>query len=786
MLGPIASKIYLEAPSTQNTSLHLANIIMIGPKGAGKTSLVRCLHDNQFRQREQPTVLFDFPSQYCELTSHRAWLHSSQALVYDNELARVVIGSLLKESTQQKFEDIPPPLPPLIRPRPASIHLDIPPSLPLRPRPHRMSMLVESNSAGHYPMKVSGSHPDGFNVPSPTSPKTKHSAIKRRFSLTKLFRRTSSNSLLSSTHHNMTDNKSQLTPPSSPPLPIRSASISCFPEPEFISAIPVSLMEKLRNKLRDCMSGSLPPEVYGRLIDVPNHLGTEFFKHLLLTKCSIIVAVFDTSLEDPAKNLLDELTSLFSISTPPTNISIMLVGTHSNCHSSHAVAKQRLNQVRQAVRDSPFGDYLVNGNFIVSCESVFDQSAIEDVKKYIVDLVKRKYHIEVPLRWLRCVRRFQSLSSSGQYFISLSEAKSVIKEVCMVTSSEEVQAILQFLHDHLVIICNPQHDSIQSAVITNPQWLLESCSKLLGLAAPSIEASIPDELKLDHQLVTSQGILTDHLLEYICPSTPKAVKQDMLVFLNSLELIGLHQVVRSSLVSPCQSERNLVTSPFTSPPPTPSLTSPSSNIIGIVIPSVIHEPLPDNITPSSLESLYFVSSHEHCPLSLIFLRLLTRCLLTHHSFNSLYRDAGCFLINPHTVLLIQKKTDSISVSLHPSRNPPSSPSLSLSSSSSSATYMPSIETVLTVLMFIEPAISDICHTWCPGVQFKQAFRCLCNPSSIHYMLVDESISPRQLVKCQLGSFVSLPVKANPWFGEEISLACGLEQQLEDDDDEGES
>ena len=801
MVGPVASKIYLEAPATQKATLHLANLVVIGPKGAGKTSLVRCLRGGQFRQREQPTALFDVPLCYCELVSHKPWELSLSGLVYDNELARVVIDNLLKESSPKEgighlregghfkaSSDSPPPLPPPIPTslkRPASIHLSTPPPLPTRPRPQRMSMLLESSSAADWPMKLSGSHPEGLNVispTSPTSPPSKRSSIKRRFSLSRLFRKSSTtNSHVTNNSHSVSKvSKQEATPPSSPLFPVRSSSVPGFSEPPFVSAIPDNLMSKLKDKLRDCMSGSLPPEVYGRLIDVPSQLGNCFFKGLLLTKSSVVIAVFDTSLDDPAKELLRELHSLLSLS--PSLVSIVLVGTHSDCHSSFAVAKQRLNEVRQAVKESPFGRYLANGNFIVSCSSIFDQSTIEDVKKYVVDLVKSKCQSEVPLRWLRCIRRFQSLSGNGQYFISLTEARGIIKELCMVSNTEEVEDIIKFLHTQLVVLCIPQLKSLQNVVFTDPPWLLESCSKLLGLGEASAEASVPLELKNDYRLAITQGTLTDHLLEYLCSSTSKSVKQQLLLLLNSLELVGVHSSQPLS-VSPWESEKSLVTSPITTPSPTPSLSSSSNIISSVIVPSIIQEQLPEHILPSSLEPLYFIPSCDFSPVSIIFLRLLIRCLRTHSSCATLYKDAGCFLINPETMMLVQKKPGSISVSLHPSGHP-ASPSLSLSSTSS---YMPSVETALTVLMFVRPALSDICQTWSPGVEFVQAFMCKCG-SSPHYVCFEESTLPGQLVKCQRGTMVPLPVMAAPWFGEEVPhplpLVVEKEEEKAEKDDEG--
>ena len=767
----MASKIYLEAPAKQSTSLHLANLVLIGPRGGGKTSLLRCLCGNQFRQREDPTTRFDWSAHYYELVSHRTWETNPKGLAYDNELSRVVINNLLKDA---KSLETKPPLPPLrqsppTRPRPTSVQLSAPPLLPPRPATHRMSMLLESTLAGgtspDQPIKSSGSHPEGLN----TIPPKEKKPLKRRFSLNRLFRKSSTSSV---DKKDAVLEEATSTPPPSPPLPLRQRLSSVdtaisikpsLPEATFISAIPDNLMTQLKEKINDCVNGTLPPEVYGRVIDTPTFPSSSLFKSLIITKSSIILLLFDTSLEDPVPDILSELNSLFTLPLSP--VSVILVGTHSDKHSSHSAAKQQLDRVRQTLKTTSYGKYLANGAFIVSCSSVFDQSTIEDVKKYVTDMVKSKCKKEVPLKWLRCLRRFQSLSGNGQYFISVTEAEGIIKEVCMVKNGkEEVKEILSFLHDNLVILYCPQLKPMENTIITDPAWFLGTASRLLGFDMSPAGNGVPPDLKADYHIALSQGALTDALLEHLCPSVSRSVKQELLLLLQSLELAVIHSMRQISL---SESDKSSLSSPL--PSPTLSLVSSSNTITGIVIPSIINESLPPNICPSSLETIYFLSPHND-DSSLVFLRLLVRCLSAHSSCYSLYKDAGCFLINLQTMLLVKKHPDqAISVSLHPSYNSGSSPSLSPLSSTEFRSSPPSIETALTVLMFIKPALENICQVWTSGAQYVQAFKCDCSStSSHHYMLVDEFVtSPMSSIKCQSGTVVTPPALSAPWFGEEI-------------------
>ena len=737
---PLTSKIYQEAPLKHSVSLYLANLIVVGPKGAGKTSLIRCFNGNEFRHREPPTGTFDVPEKYCELVSHRGWLPSTHGLAYDNELCRTIIDELFKQS-----DSIPPPLPPN-RMIPSSVLLRVPPPLPPRSRPQRRSMLVESQS--HPPLRSSGSIPEDLHsAATGTSQKTRKSIKKR---LSNLIRR---GSLTSRTHHQSNHSSPPLfytdivmPAPSSPPL---SPS-----EPSFVSAIPDTLLAKLKEKLKDCVNGTLPPEIYGKLIDVPSHDCSSFFKSLLLTESSIMLAIVDISCNDRdiVKELLNNLNSIFDqIATFPT--SLVLVGTHSDKYASAVTAKQRLDEVRQALKNSCYSNCLASSSFIVSCSSLFDQSTIEDLKKYLIDLIKKKCHFNVPLRWLRCIRRFQNLSE--QVFIPLADAKSIIKEVCLSSSDEEVNKILKFLHNHLVILHLSSFKPLLHTIITNPHWFLKKIGLLYGLAD---QHNIPPNLTSDHQIVLSHGVVTDRLLEHLW-SGSKSNRQELLLILHSLELIALCGP-QSRLLSPWESEKSLLVSPYHSPSPPPPTTP---TITSIIVPSLVQESLPASISLPLIDPLYFVCHQGTFP-TVVFNRLLVRCLRFYTSSNFLYKSAACFLVDPMTMLLINKQDDKLKISLHPSHHPTTSSSLSESSTSS---CLPAPETAMAVLMFIQPAITDIFHQWLPNVTFDLRIQCYCNPQSLHYIILEGINTPVEPLECELGSKVTLPLLSTPWFGEDI-------------------
>jgi c-src tyrosine kinase len=800
---PVASDVYLEAPSTKSTTLCMANIVTIGAKRSGKTSLLRCLRGDQFRQKEPPTSAMDVPPNYCELAAHKTWASASWGVAYDEELSRVIINELLTKHTTE-HQEVPPPLPPT-RPRSSTIggqevltH-DAPPPVPnsSRPKTQRMSMLIERSPPSLPPIKPSGSHPEGFNLTPPSSPSPKpKKSVKRHFSF-KIFRKSTS---IPSNHHtrssssvvsNHTSHQSTLDTvisptESSPPLPIRSLSTSQLPAPPFISAIPDNLMSKLEDMVKDCTNGYLPIEPRARLVDTPNQTGSALFKTLLLTKATILLVIYNTSLplnkegQPRIDHLLTELNAL-SLHSPLPIASLVLVGTHSDKFSTLIEAKNRLDKVRKALKASPFGDQMASGCFIVSCSSLFDHSAIEDVKKYLADTVKKRCRWEVPLRWLRCVRRFKSLPNNKQYFITLAEACSLIKELSISSDEQEIHQILEFLHSNLIILNLGMVKWLKPKIVTNPTWFFNCVSALLGLAEPSVESSIPPSLKEDYHQAVKQGTITDHLLDHLWPATPSVVKQELLHLLHSLELISLSGLGALPL-SPWDSEKNLIKSPGVSPPisPSPSMTSP---ITSVFVPSIVQERVPERMTQySPLDPLYFVSSRPNFPLSLLFQRLVIRCIQSHPSNSLHYKNASFYSINPTTSLLLQDTPEAIQVSLHPSHldreTTPISP------------RPPAADTAMTVLMYIRAALSDICTQWFPSADIQLRLRCNCSimRATPHYVIVKGTPHKSQLLVCQLGSMVTMSPFAGPWFGEEIShlvsdFMMGDENEYLADEDE---
>lgn len=758
----IASEVYHDAPITHIAMLYLANLIFVGPKGSGKTSLIRRLQGDQFRLTEPSTHLYTLPDDFCELIINKPWIPNGNALNYENELTRCIIEHLLKHiKTQLPQQEETAFLLPISRDRSATFTYG--PPLPPRPN-HHLSMLIEDS---HFTPTISfsGSQPEGLNRTPPTSPVTKQRSIRKRFSFSNIFStRKSSNDNSSKKpkqFHNVQEPHSSprhIQVVSSPTHRITSDTPPDTPD-SFVSAIPESIEERLKEKLKDCVGGVLPPEIYGRLVDWPGNMLPVFPRSCLLNKSSIIIAVINTSSNDDAQihQLVAEVNAVFqqsSSSSSSSSPSIVLIGTHTD-KTLGTNAKQYLDRTRKALQESRCGQYLAKGHFLFSNSSVLDQSIMDGIKTSIIDIVKTKCSYNIPLKWMRCVRRVQSISKSGRHMLSLEEMKGIVKDVC---EEGEEELVIKFLHDCHVILYFSHVTSFENIVITDPKWFIEKFCALFSLGHPS--TTVPTHLSHDHHLLLSQGSLTQNLLDHVWGKLPKSTHQELILLMHQLELIGLRGT-GSRPISPWESEQSL--SPHNSPPP--------STITSIIIPDVVQECLPNDIAepPVSLEPLYFRYSTGYVPCGIIS-RLVIRCIQSYPECTMLYSNGSCYTIDSTTVLLIQTLSDGTKITLQPSHHSTSQPSPS--SSSSSYSLLPTSDVAMSTFMFLQAALTDIINTWLShSVTFNVSIRCTCDSSKPHYMVLHntDSILHEKFIECESGTRVAVPELAKPWFGQDITL-----------------
>ena len=759
--------------------MHVGNIILVGPKGAGKTSLMRRFQGEDFREIEPSTTKVQFSEKFCEVVDHRSWRNSDNCLDYENELARCIVQQLLNHVQQLSPETLSPPLlPPLAdinRRRSASFTYHGP-SLP--PRPPHMSLLVEDMTLSPIPVaSFTESQPEGLNLSPPSSPTLKHRIIKRRLSLTKFFRRNSkekSSNRAVGTKTISSPNLDTRFEKAKGHSPLLSANHVPFlrsdtpPNPRHhlsMSIIPELLKQKLRDKLADCVAGVLPPEFYIRFIDTPGFQKETFPSSCLLNSSSIVLAVLDSSKnrKELINDLAAKVNALFygknhsyltakQVTMPsPT---VVLVGTHTD-RTTMFQAKEYLDKAYKALKESGCGQYIASSSFLVSNSSILEQSSIDSVKSYIIELLKTRYRAKVPLKWLKCIQKVKQLSFNGQYMASLEETREAVEGCC---DKDQCYPVIEFLHNNHVILHLEKVAPSNDIVFTDPKWFIDKLSSLFSLGHPS--ANVPAHLSNEHHMLQSEGIFSQVLLDEIW-QCPKAFQQKMLFLMHQLEILCLRSV-GSRPISPWESEHSLSSLSLhsTPPPPSPVITK-------VVIPSLIVDRLSEDMaTPTyCLEPLFFKFSTQFLPPGLLH-KLSIRCMQFYTGQYTLFNNGGCFTVDDTTVLMIQELSNSLKVILQPSHYSSEQPSISS-------------DVAMTTLMFLRAAISDLITTWLhDSVTYELCIECGCNNGCGHHFLsldkMDRHMSHNESLTCeQEENITSVPTLLRPWFGEDVTVVNSL-------------
>ena len=807
--SPKASEVYRSAPLKNFADMFLSNLVFIGAEESGKTSLIRSFRGERFRQKEPSTITLELPASYSELVSHRNWASSeSGGLAYEHQLIRCIASELLVDlqAVLNPKQDPSPPLPPPLprRRRPISVcesSEQLPP-LPARPGVRsRMSVNFDDLN----------SMPNGLDSPS-TSRRFPKLKIGKLFSKKANKKRRSGSmdlDMVLSSHARSSSLpfvEDVQTPSCS--TSINSTAISCSAptasflskQESFVSAIPELLATKIKDKLNDIVAGSLPNEYFAKLIDSSSHVPTSLLTPLLLTEATLVVAVVDLSLthlpvaassregEDTCSHeglsqinqLVDRVNTACHkwLSSPRmmTNHNgvqtrspprIILVGTHID-KVGGLDAKRNYEEARKALKSSPCGKFLSSAAFMVDSLSAIERFGNDDLKKFIIDCMKKGCKQRVPLRWLRCVRRFKSLSLDGQFFITLKEAEKVVQELCQGCNKEEISQIIEFLHKNLVIYNLGQlHPQLNGRVVTDLGWLVWQISNLFSLQHDTAYSQVPQDLSSDLEILHSQGLLSEKLMDHLWPFS-RQTKHELLFLAQRLELLFLQGANSLPLDSSwCQPG-----SPFIKKKSSTSFAPLFPTITSVIIPSLIQQPLPLNhyCQEGILLAEPIHLRPKNCSGSSIFPRLIIRCLQNYSRNPVLFKKIAFFSLSQTTMLKLKDCGHTIQITLH-SISDNSSP-LSLSSSSIATLSSLSDNTsefAMTALMFLKATTDDLLSFWMPYVTYDLCVHCQCSKSldNTHFMILPDSDAVlSDKVVCELEQAVCLPRSVAPWFGED--------------------
>ena len=818
VLGPVATKAYREAPLTRKATMFLGSIVFIGPQGSGKTSLMRNFIGQPFRLMEPPTQKVYIPESYCQLLDHLDWLPSPGGLMYEDELVRIIVEDLLKQTQTMLKADAPaPPLPPLRKQRSASfseshgVHSFFEDSPEMTRATNRLSGSFEVIESGSLEGKLQiGIRPQPVAGPGGTNSLERPSLKKSFFNRLRLHHKDRSAGIAMKRTYSDSVRRAQYT---------GTGAANGSTSPEYYSSLPERLIGKIKAELKECSAGSLSQKYFGKIVDIPGSFPFSAIKPLFITETSVSVLVYDVSQDlysvpspgshrksplgtkDGKQNgsqspmpapgpapapgestyldqVMSEIENLClhwshsNAALPLKGPRIVIVGTHSDKVPA-SVSMRNFEILRDAIKSSPYDKYVNMMKYIISSSSVIEHSNIEDLKRFTMETFKKACRQQVPLRWLRCVRRFQGLSAKGMHFVSLAQAQGIISDLCDLSRTEDIQEVIRFLHQNHVILHLDRIHRLKEIIITSPQWFALQMSEIFAAATMSLGGGL-SELATDQQLLQTKGLLSNRLLDYVWRDRDSRLNRDeLLTIMHKMDLLC------------CMGAG---TRPFSPPATVESFTqspalkrkSPSKVIVSsLIVPALVKEPMPPNLNslPTyGVEPLYFRFKDGLLPGGL-FSRLIVRCIPSYPINFSLYRDAAAFEVDPTSLLVLTAGRDHIRLCLHRIRNETAQNFLSSPVPTNLDDLLrggsaPNPDLCMAVLMFIQAALSDVIQQWIPHLDYDLCIACNCEAGSssadrMHYIILSDSdnILQRSSLRCQANSQVSISTALTCWFGE---------------------
>ena len=584
-------------------------------------------------------------------------------------------------------------------------------------------------------------------------------------------------------HHSDSVHSTHLTVSDDHAIPTRKAANGSVPAASSYRSscpLPEQLIEKIKKELQQSTDGTLNQKYYGRLIDMPGGGAFQVFKHLFITDSSICVLTFDISKDilsvpspgprrrsplgtkdpiirpssengqvnssrqghaQPGKaSYLNQLLTMigdiclqWSHSNSDLTVRgarIILVGTHSDKVPS-SVSHRNFELLRKAIKGSPYEKYVSMVKFVVSSSSIIERSSIDDLKHFIMDSAKKACRVQVPLKWLRCVRRFQAFSSKKAYIMSMAEAKKIVAEVCDISQPEEIEGVIQFLHRNHIILCFERIHQLKEIVITDCKWFASHLSAVFKAGyIDLVQKGAPVELHSDQELLRLRGILTNQLLDYLWrDKETQKHKEELLTLMHKMDIL----CCMASETSPFSLSTSIEDLTLDSSAKKKNKSNVSAGVLSsVIIPSLVEESAPPHLAslPSfKAEPVIFRFKQGHVPSSL-FQRLLVRCVQSYPNDYALYRDAATFEVDSVSLLVLTMGKDFIRVSLHRIRSGRESLSPTLDITDLDSLMSPNLrspcpDVCMAILMFIQATISDLIQQWMPNLSYDLCVLCSC-------------------------------------------------------------
>ena len=210
---------------------------------------------------------------------------------------------------------------------------------------------------------------------------------------------------------------------------------------------------------------------------------------------------------------------------------VILVGTHADS------VKEDPNRIMDCLLDRFCKNRLLGEHIAgsVAVDNTRAGKAQEDpgivrLRRQILEVANKLPHTkkEVPLQWLKIENRIQHEAQCGvKYIPKLSFKEEIVEKVCKI-QVDDVEPILNFLHDRGIIIYHENANDPNGLVVLDPQWLVNVLCKIITVV-PSREENI--NIRSHRKKLKEKGILAKELLDHACGELGLMEVEQSLLFL---------------------------------------------------------------------------------------------------------------------------------------------------------------------------------------------------------------------------------------------------------------
>ncbi|XP_022792905.1 uncharacterized protein LOC111331938 [Stylophora pistillata] len=256
-------------------------------------------------------------------------------------------------------------------------------------------------------------------------------------------------------------------------------------------------------------NGKVSPQVkrgfYEDIEDVFCERSNMDYLDLWMSSVSSLVLADEDFHELPASDLLPER-------LPP----VFLVCTHADKPYKGSNPHRLACKIFGSLKTRVYGDHLVDFFFVDNTKSGSVEKCPEvdrlrrEVKTVAKELPQPKEG--VPIKWLKFEKEMKVKNQAGHKWISLDEAKNIAAEKCGISINEQFVAMLNFLHDHRIIIHFDDTQQLNRMVILDPQWLIDVFKEVITIRPYQRKERKHEQLWLK---LEKEGILKEDLFQHV-------------------------------------------------------------------------------------------------------------------------------------------------------------------------------------------------------------------------------------------------------------------------------